>query len=109
MLDENIMKDIDAEKVGNSFGMFVLSKTEPEQIVEYLDDFKLMFRDLLMKKSKETIPTTTDDDIVNQHNSIEVNREVERQTSRSMLDLETWVNKISYDWKDFFKGLVNEI
>jgi len=96
------MKDIDAEKVGNSFGMFVLSKTEPEQIVEYLDDFKLMFRDLLMKKSKETIPTTTDDDIVNQHNSIEVNREVERQTSRR-------VNKISYDWKDFFKGLVNEI
>ncbi len=109
MLDENIIKDFDGEKVGQSFSLFVLSKTKPEKIVEYLDDFREMFRDLLIKKSKETIPTTTDDDIVNQHNSIEVNREVERKTSRSMLDLESWVNKISYDWDTIFKSVESDL
>jgi len=31
------------------------------------------------------------------------------QNHLRFIQLQTRVNKISYDWKDFFKGLVNEI
>ena len=37
-----------------------------------------------------------------------IEKEIERKTTRSMVDLETWVDKVSYDWKSFFKVLSDE-
>ena len=104
-IDENILDDIDSEKVGISFSLFVVSQTEPEMIVKYLRDFKLMFRELLMNKTTFK-PTDKSDELPYDYKNIE--KEIERKTTRSMVDLETWVDKVSYDWKSFFKVLSDE-
>ena len=104
-IDENILDDIDSEKVGISFSLFVVSQTEPEMIVKYLRDFKLMFRELLMNKTTFK-PTDKSDEIPYDYKNIE--KEIERKTTRSMVDLETWVDRVSYDWKSFFKVLSDE-
>jgi hypothetical protein len=105
MIDENILNDIDSEKVGKSFSLFVLSQTEPEMIVKYLGDFKLMFRQWL--KDKTTFkPTDKSEELPYDYKNID--KEIERKTNRTIVDLETWVDKVSYDWETFFKVLSDE-
>ena len=104
-IDENILDDIDSEKVGISFSLFVLSQTEPEMIVKYLRDFKLMFRELLMNKTTFK-PTDKSEELPYDYKNID--KEIERKTNRTIVDLETWVDKVSYDWETFFKVLSDE-
>ena len=51
---EDIMNDIQPDKVALSFGLYVISKQSDENIQMYLDDFREMFFDMLKNKSLDS-------------------------------------------------------
>ena len=104
---ENIMNDIQPEKVALSFGLYVLSKQSDENIRMYLDDFREMFFDMLKSKSKDKLPNRdTKDPVVQQHNDDTISKEVETVTQKSMTDLKDQLSDMGLDksyWKKVFK------
>ena len=93
---EELMNDIDHEKVSLSFGLFVLSKLKEEQIGGLLDEFRELFFDVLRTKSKDSQPDTNDD-VMKQHNDIDVERDVEQVGSRTLMDLEKEMMELGTD------------
>ncbi len=104
---EDIMNDIQPEKVALSFGLYVLSKQSDDDIQMYLDDFREMFFDMLKNKSKDELPNgDTKDSVVQQHNDDTISRDVEMVTQRSMTDLKDQLSDMGLDksyWKKVFK------
>ena len=103
---EDIMNDIQPDKVALSFGLYVLSKQSDEDIQMYLDDFREMFFDMLKNKSKDELPNgDTKDPVVQQHNDDTISRDVEIVTQTSMTDLKDQLSDMSLDkssWKKVF-------
>ena len=103
---EDIMNDIQPEKVALSFGLYVLSKQSDDDIQMYLDDFREMFFDMLKNKSKDELPNgDTKDPVVQQHNDDTISRDVEIVTQTSMTDLKDQLSDMSLDkssWKKVF-------
>ena len=57
---EEIMNDIDHEKVSQAFGLFVISKLKDEQLGSLLSQFRELFFDVIRSKSKESQPNPND-------------------------------------------------
>tara|TARA_B100000315_G_C14535029_1_gene568029 strand:+ start:615 stop:956 length:342 start_codon:yes stop_codon:yes gene_type:complete len=104
---ENIMNNVQPDKVTLAFGLFVLSKQDDESVQMYLEDFRELFIDMLRNKSKRELPNgDTKDPVVQQHNNNTITKDVEVTTERSMLDLEMILKNLSLDkssWKKVFK------
>ena len=103
---EEIMNDVDHEKVTLAFGLFVIGKQSEEKIGVYLQEFKDMFFDVIRNKSLESQPKTNGDEDMKQHNNIDVERDVEQVGTRSLLDLEREMMELGTDkdsWKKVFE------
>ncbi len=101
---EEIMNDVDHEKVSLAFGLFVLSKLSEEQVDGLLNEFREMFFDVLRTKSKDSQPDTNDD-VMKQHNDIDIERDVDTVGQRSFMDLEKQMLDLQTDkesWKKIF-------
>lgn len=102
---ENIMNEVDLDKVSLAFGLFVIGKQSEEHIHGYLHEFREMFLDTLRNKAVQSQPDTNGDEEWDYHNDIEVDREVETTGIRSMLDLEKQMMDLQTDkesWKKIF-------
>ena len=111
-MKEEIMSEIDTEKVGIAFAFFVLSKVKDEQIHSLLDEFREVFKEIVLGKAKQEIPVDSkSDDIVNQHKEIEITKDVAKTTERNMRDIEMMVNNLKMnkdDWKKVLGQYVYE-
>jgi hypothetical protein len=105
---EDIMNDIQPEKVSLSFGLYVISRQDDESLQGYLNDFRTMFHNMLRKNSKDKLPNgNTSDPVVKQHNDINITRDVETATQRLIIDLEQQVQDMKLD-KDSWKKVFTE-
>ena len=103
---EEIMNDVDHEKVTLAFGLFVIGRQSEEKIGVYLQEFKDMFFDVIRNKSLESQPQTNGDEVMKQHNDIDVERDIQQVGSRSLLDLEKEMLELGTDknsWKKVFE------
>ena len=111
-MKEEIMSEIDTEKVGIAFAFFVLSKVKDEQIHSLLDEYREVFKEIVLGKAKQEIPVDSkSDDIVNQHKEIEITNDVAKTTERNMRDIEMMVNNLKMnkdDWKKVLGQYVYE-
>ena len=102
---EEIMNDVDHEKVTLAFGLFVIGRQSEEKVTGYLQEFREMFFDVIRNKSKESQPDTNDD-VMNQHNNIDVERDEQTVGTRSIMDLEQEMLSMGTDknsWKKVFE------
>lgn len=105
-VDENIIGDIDASKVGTAFAFFCLSKLDTDTLQDRLYDFRDMFREVILHKAKTDLPmSNTDDEITNQHKDIETTKEIDKVTARGVLDIEMMIDKLHLNKKDWVKYL----
>ena len=105
-VDENIIGDIDASKVGTAFAFFCLSKLDTDTLQDRLYDFRDMFREVILHKAKTDLPmSNTDDEITNQHKDIETTKEIDKVTARGVLDIEMMIDKLHLNKKDWVKHL----
>lgn len=105
-VDENIIGDIDAGKVGTAFSFFCLSKLSTDTLQERLFEFRDMFREVILHKAKTDLPmSNTDDEITNQHKDIETTKEVDKVTARGVLDIEMMIDKLHLNKKDWERYL----
>ena len=81
---EEIMNDIDHEKVSQAFGLFVISKLKDEQLGSLLSQFRELFFDVIRSKSKESQPNPNDIEM-KQHNDIDIERDVKYSRSENLL------------------------
>tara|TARA_S200000501_G_scaffold252946_1_gene237050 strand:+ start:17719 stop:18060 length:342 start_codon:yes stop_codon:yes gene_type:complete len=102
---EEIMNDVDHDKVTLAFGLFVIGRQSEDKITSYLQEFRHMFFDVIRKKSKESQPDTNDD-VMKQHNDIDIERDIQTVGSRSIMDLEQDMLELGTDkdsWKKVFE------
>ena len=103
---EEIMNDIDHEKVSQAFGLFVISKLKDEQLGSLLSQFRELFFDVIRSKSKESQPNPNDIEM-KQHNDIDIERDVNTVGQRTFLDLEKQMLDLQTD-KDSWKKVFSE-
>ena len=102
---ENIMNEVDHDKVSLAFGLFVISKLKEEQLVGLLNQFREMFSDTIREKGKSLTPNT-DDKVVQNHHDVNKEKDVNSSVERNLLDLEKKMIDLSTDkesWKKVFE------
>jgi len=106
LTSENVMNEVDHDKVSLAFGLFIISKMSDEKLIGYLNEFKEMFFDVLRDSRKSSLPKT-DDDVVQQHNDTTMEKEIEVSAHRNMMDLEKQMIDLRTD-KDSWKKIFTE-
>mgnify|MGYP000038017564 CR=1 FL=1 len=102
---ENIMNEVDHDKVSLAFGLFVISKLSENQVSGLLNEFRDMFFDTIREKGKSLTPDT-DDIVVQNHNDVHMEKDVTSSVERNLLDLEKQMIDLSTDkesWKKVFE------
>ena len=108
IMREQILNEIQPEKVGQSFAYFVLSKIDLDDLYGYMNEYRNHFSDMIKNKLIDKYPTDTDDENMNNFNKDNIKREVDTTASRSMLDLEKWMvnlNLTKDDWSEVFSEI----
>jgi len=106
---ENLMNEIDADKVTMAFSLFVLSRTNDKVLVQSLREFKELFHKQLKTIAKNKImKSNPNDDITNMAKKIQIDRDVEMATERSVNDLSGIVRNLQLDtnsWKKYLRDI----
>lgn len=107
---EDIINNVDPEKVTLSFGLFVLSKQNDEDLIGYLHDFKDLYRSVILKKEINKIPQISkSDDVVKNHKMQQIKKDVDDTTDRDMIDLGNRMKQMKLDkdsWYKIFRKMV---
>ena len=106
---ENLMGEIDAEKVTLAFSLFVLSRTDDNVLVQSLREFKELFQSQLKSVAKNNVQKSNpNDEITKMSKKMEVDREVEMATERSVDDLSGVLRNLQLDvnsWKKYLRDI----
>ena len=104
---ENLMNEIDADKVTMAFSLFVLSRTNDNELMQSLREFRDMFHNQLKKVAKNnSIKTNPNDEITQMSKQIEIENDVDMATERSVNDLSGLVRNLQLDknsWKKYLR------
>ena len=106
---ENLMGEIDAEKVTLAFSLFVLSRTDDNVLVQSLREFKELFQSQLKSVANNNVmKSNPNDEIAKMSKKMEVDREVEMATERSVDDLSGVLRNLQLDvnsWKKYLRDI----
>jgi len=101
---EDIINNVDPEKVTLSFGLFVLSKQNDEELVGYLHDFKDLYREVILKREIRKIPKVSkSDDVVMNHKMLQIKKDVDTHTERDMIELGNRMKQMRLDKNSWLK------
>ena len=107
---EDIINNVDPEKVTMSFGLFVLSKQNDEDLMGYLHEFRDLYRNVILKKEINKIPQISkSDDVVKNHKMQQIKKDVDNTTDRDMIDLGNRMKQMKLDkdsWYKIFRKMV---
>lgn len=107
---EDIINNVDPEKVTLSFGLFVLSKQNDEDLIGYLHEFRDLYRGVILNKEINKIPQISkSDDVVKKHKMQQIEKDVDNTTDRDMIDLENRMKQMKLDkdsWYKIFRKMV---
>ena len=99
------MNEIDNDKVTNAFAMFVLSRTDDNVLINSVREFKEMFHKQLKRLAKRKIKTNGNDEITKIANKIQIDRDVDTATERSINDLNGMIRNLRLDVNSWKKEL----
>ena len=106
---ENLMGEIDADKVTLAFSLFVLSRTNDNVLVQSLREFKELFQSQLKSVAKNNVQKSNpNDEITKMSKNMEIEREVEMATERSVDDLSGVLRNLQLDvnsWKKYLRDI----
>jgi hypothetical protein len=109
LVKENLMGEIDAEKVTLAFSLFVLSRTDDNVLVQSLREFKELFQSQLKSVANNNVmKSNPNDEITKMSKKMEVDREVEMATERSVDDLSGVLRNLQLDvnsWKKYLRDI----
>ena len=107
--EDNLMNEVDVDKVTQAFSYFILSRLKDDEITNTLSEFRTMFNDMLMKKGEMKLKTDYPNDEVTQtHKDNELKRDVETTTERSIEDLSQLLKTLQLDkgsWKKYLRDV----
>ncbi len=105
----NIMNEIDSEMVGNSFGMFCISRMDDNQIMGMMKEFKEMFyREVLKVNTNRIKSSIPNDEITQQTKEMESEKEVSNLVNRTHDDLTKMVMNMKLDKNSWKQSLRND-
>ena len=109
LVRENLMGEIDADKVTLAFSLFVLSRTNDNVLVQSLREFKELFQSQLKSVANNNVmKSNPNDEITKMSKKMEVDREVEMATERSVDDLSGVLRNLQLDvnsWKKYLRDI----
>jgi hypothetical protein len=109
LVKENLMGEIDADKVTLAFSLFVLSRTDDNVLVQSLREFKELFQSQLKSVANNNVmKSNPNDEITKMSKKMEVDREVEMATERSVDDLSGVLRNLQLDvnsWKKYLRDI----
>ena len=106
LTENNLMNEIDSEKVGNAFGMFCLSRMKDDELLNNLKEFKSMFHEEILQVNTNRIKKSApNDEITQQSKEIESERDVESVVNRTHDDLTKMVMNMKLDSGSWKKSL----
>ena len=105
-LISDIKNEIDAEKVGNAFGMFCISRMKDDELLNNLKEFKSMFHEEILQINSDRISKSApNDEITQQTKEIQSEREVEDVVNRTHDDLTKMMMNLKLDTNSWRKSL----
>ncbi len=109
LVKENLMGEIDSDKVTLAFSLFVLSRTDDNVLVQSLREFKELFQSQLKSVANNNVmKSNPNDEITKMSKKMEVDREVEMATERSVDDLSGVLRNLQLDvnsWKKYLRDI----
>ena len=103
------MGEIDSDKVTLAFSLFVLSRTDDNVLVQSLREFKELFQSQLKSVANNNVmKSNPNDEITKMSKKMEVDREVEMATERSVDDLSGVLRNLQLDvnsWKKYLRDI----
>ena len=105
LVKENLMNEIDNDKVTNAFAMFVLSRTDDNVLINSVREFKELFHKQLKRLAKRKMKTNGSDEITQIANKIQIDRDVDTATERSINDLNGMIRNLRLDVNSWKKEL----
>lgn len=93
---------IDETKVGESFMWYCLSQINEEQLTDYLYQYRDDFREYVLGKLESEIIKSTDDEVVVQHKTLELKKDLDTTMDRVNLNIGNFVDRMGLgveDWK----------
>ena len=109
LVRENLMGEIDADKVTLAFSLFVLSRTDDNVLVQSLKEFKELFHSQLKSVAKNNVQKSNpNDEITKMSKNMEIERDVEMATERSVDDLSGVLRNLQLDvnsWKKYLRDI----
>ena len=109
LVRENLMGEIDADKVTLAFSLFVLSRTDDNVLFQSLREFKELFQSQLKSVANNNVmKSNPNDEITKMSKKMEVDREVEMATERSVDDLSGVLRNLQLDvnsWKKYLRDI----
>ena len=109
LVKENLMNEIDNDKVTLAFSLFVLSRVDDNVLISSLTEFKQMFHNQLKKMAKSKVQMSNpNDEVTKMSQNIQIEKDVEMATERSVRDLGGVIRNLQLDvnsWKSALRDI----